>query len=116
MVWISKWSPRSCSSKVGFHLLIFEYISNDDEQSWHRLKLLFSSTLSRGRGAGSLGEALEDRVGPLVEGGELERLEGADGDTGKETDRKGERSEVRGREGRSRVSQGKSLDTNVKED
>lgn len=84
MVWISKWSPRSCSSKVGFRLLIFESISDDDdEQSWHRLKLLFCCTLSRGGGAGGLGEALENRVGPLVEGGELERLEGADGDTGK---------------------------------
>lgn len=31
-----------------------------------------------------LGEALEDRVGPLVKGGELERLEGADGQTGGE--------------------------------
>lgn len=36
----------------------------------------------------SPGEALENRVGPLVEGGELERLEGADGDTGKESDKK----------------------------
>lgn len=39
-------------------------------------------------GAGSLGEALENGVGPLVEGGELESPEGADGDTGKETDKK----------------------------
>lgn len=37
---------------------------------------------------GSLGEALENRVGPLVEGGELERLERADGDTGKETEKR----------------------------
>lgn len=38
-------------------------------------------TVSRGGGGGAvgLGEALEDRVGPLVKGGELERLEGADG-------------------------------------
>lgn len=36
----------------------------------------------------SLGEALQNRVGPLVEGGELERLEGANGETGKETDKK----------------------------
>lgn len=73
-------------------LNIFEYISNDVEQTWHRLKRLFIFfTLSGGGGAGSLGEALENRVGPLVEGGELEHLEGADGDTGKETD-----GEVRG--------------------
>lgn len=76
---------------------MFEYISNDVEQTWHRLKLLFFFfTLSGGGGAGSLGEALENRVGPLVEGGELEHLEGADGDTGKETDKKGGWSEVRG--------------------
>lgn len=72
-------------------LNIFEYISNDVEQTWHRLKRLFFFffTLSGGGGAGSLGEALENRVGPLVEGGELEHLEGADGDTGKETDGQG---------------------------
>lgn len=37
---------------------------------------------------GSLGEALQNRVRPLVEGGELERLEGAYGNAGKETDKK----------------------------
>lgn len=36
----------------------------------------------------SPGEALENRVGPLVEGGELERLKGADGDAGKEMGKK----------------------------
>lgn len=39
-------------------------------------------TVSGGGGALGLGEALENRVGPLVEGGELKRLEGADGQTG----------------------------------
>lgn len=39
-------------------------------------------TVSGGGGAVGLGEALEDRVRPLVKGGELERLEGADGQTG----------------------------------
>lgn len=42
---------------------------------------------------GSLGEALKNRVGSLVEGGELERLEGADGDTGKGTGQKGQNGE-----------------------
>lgn len=41
-------------------------------------------TVSGGGGAVGLGEALEDRVGPLVKGGELKRLEGADGQTGAE--------------------------------
>lgn len=36
-------------------------------------------TVSGGGGALGLGEALENRVRPLVEGGELKRLEGADG-------------------------------------
>lgn len=35
-----------------------------------------------GGGAVGLGEALENRVRPLVKGGALERLEGADGQTG----------------------------------
>lgn len=38
--------------------------------------------MSRGGGAVGLGEALEDRVRPLVKGGELKGLEGADGQTG----------------------------------
>lgn len=37
--------------------------------------------MSGGGGAMGLGEALENRVRPLVEGGELKRLEGADGQT-----------------------------------
>lgn len=70
---------------------VFDYGSYDDEQTWHRLKaagffgVCLFFTLSGGGGVRSPGEALENRVGPLVEGGELERLEGADGDTGKET-------------------------------
>lgn len=39
-------------------------------------------TMSGGGGALGLGEALENRVGPLVKGGELKGLEGADGQTG----------------------------------
>lgn len=46
------------------------------------------STVSGDGGALSLGEALENRVGPLVEGGELKRLEGADGQAGERKQRK----------------------------
>lgn len=45
-------------------------------------------TVSGGGGALGLGEALENRVGPLVEGGELKCLEGADGQTGERKQRK----------------------------
>ena len=38
-------------------------------------------TMSGGVGAMGLGEALENRVRPLVEGGALKGLEGADGQT-----------------------------------
>lgn len=38
-------------------------------------------TLSGGGGAMGLGEALENRVRPLVKGGELKSLEGVDGQT-----------------------------------
>lgn len=38
--------------------------------------------MSRGGGGVGFGEALENRVRPLVERGELERLEGADGQAG----------------------------------
>lgn len=51
-------------------------------------------TVSGRVGAMGLGEALENRVGPLVEGGELKRLEGADGQTGErkqEEERDGKR-------------------------
>ncbi len=44
--------------------------------------------MSGGGGALGLGEALENRVGPLVEGGELKCLEGADGQTGERKQRK----------------------------
>lgn len=39
-------------------------------------------TVSGGSGALGLGESLKNRVRPLVEGGELKCLEGADGQTG----------------------------------
>lgn len=45
----------------------------------YKIKVIF--TVSGGGGAMGLGEALENRVRPLVEGGELKRLEGADGQT-----------------------------------
>lgn len=45
-------------------------------------------TISGGGGALSLGEALENRVWPLVEGGELKSLKGADGLTGERQQRK----------------------------
>lgn len=38
--------------------------------------------MSAGGGAPSPGEALEDRVWPLMEGGQLKGLEAADGQTG----------------------------------
>lgn len=44
--------------------------------------LIGAGVLSTMSGAIGPGETLEDRVGPLVEGGELKRLEGADGQTG----------------------------------
>lgn len=50
-----------------------------------RLKLL--RTVSRGGGTVGLGEALENRVGPLVKGGELKGLEGADGKAGEQQTR-----------------------------
>lgn len=45
-------------------------------------------TMSGGGGALSLGEALENRIRPLVEGGELKCLKGADGQTGERQYRK----------------------------
>lgn len=44
--------------------------------------------MSGGSGALGLGEALENRVWPLVEGGELKGLKGADGQTGERQQRK----------------------------
>lgn len=44
-------------------------------------------TMSGGGGALGLGEALKNRVWPLVEGGELKRLEGADGQTGERNEK-----------------------------
>ena len=41
-------------------------------------------TLSGSAGALGLGEAFENGVGPLMEGGKLKRLEGVDGQTGKQ--------------------------------
>lgn len=53
-------------------------------------------TMSGGGGALGLVEALENRVWPLVEGGELKRLEGADGQTG-ERKKRNKRMKKRGR-------------------
>lgn len=46
----------------------------------YKIKVIF--TVSGGGGATGPGEALENRVRPLVEGGELKRLKGADGQAG----------------------------------
>lgn len=54
-------------------------------------------TVSGGAGARGLGEALENGVRPLVEGGELKCLEGADGQTRERIQRK--RRMEPGREG-----------------
>lgn len=66
----------------------------------------------------SPGEALENGVRPLVEGGELKRLEGADGQTGKRNRQKGGRIGVRGRlgGGGSAREPGESLDKNMNMD
>lgn len=66
----------------------------------------------------SPGEALENGVRPLVEGGELKRLEGADGQTGKRNRHKGGRIGVKGRlgGGGSVRESGKALDKNMKMD
>lgn len=54
-------------------------------------------TVSGGGGALGLGEALENRVRPLVEGGELKCLEGADGQTGERKQRKRRMEKQKGR-------------------
>lgn len=66
----------------------------------------------------SPGEALENGVRPLVEGGELKRLEGADGQTGKRNRQKGGRIGVKGRlgGGGSVGESGEALDKNMKMD